>query len=156
MSYSELQAGAGSRRSAQVMVIPLASAATPGQCLPEAPNLLIINDRPSRAGPRTALAKLAVGVLQRRFAALPRTSTRRLNTIYIVAGLIILAILLLPVSTVAAVQDYSITLGNGDEIPIARYPADGQTLLLWLPSEFGLSPRQAPTAHGSYQPAVTV
>lgn len=60
--------------------------------------------------------------------------------------LIIFFFLLLPATTIAAVQDYSITLGNGDEIPIARYPADGQTLLLWLPSEFGLSPRQAPTA----------
>jgi len=63
ISCSELQAGAGSRRSAQAMVIPLASSATPSQYLPEAPTLLIINDRPSRAGPR------------------------RLNTIYIVAGL---------------------------------------------------------------------
>ena len=89
MSYSELQAGAGSRRSAQVMVIPLASAATRGQRLPEAPNLLIVNDRPSHAGPWTALEKLAVGELQRRFSILPRTSTRRLNTIYIVDGLII-------------------------------------------------------------------
>ncbi len=72
MSCSELQAGA----------------VTPSQRLPEAPNLLIINRRPSRAGPHTALAKLAVGVLQWRFAALSRTSTRRLNTIYIVVGLI--------------------------------------------------------------------
>ena len=94
MSYSELQAGVGSRRSAQVMVIPLANAATPGQRLPESPNLLIINDRPSCAGPWTALAKLAAGVLQRRFSALPRSSTRRLNTVYIIAGLILLLFLI--------------------------------------------------------------
>ncbi|WP_456379346.1 hypothetical protein, partial [Thiolapillus sp.] len=42
-----------------------------------------------RTGPQTALAKLAAGWLQRRFAALLQTGTRRLNTTYIVAGLII-------------------------------------------------------------------
>ncbi len=57
--------------------------------MPEAPNPLIDNDRPPCAGPQTALAKLAAGWLQRRFAALLRTSTRRLNVTYIVAGLIV-------------------------------------------------------------------
>ncbi|HHL44949.1 MAG TPA: protease complex subunit PrcB family protein [Gammaproteobacteria bacterium] len=50
-------------------------------------------DRPSCAGLLAALAKLAGERLQRRFAALQQTGTRRLNTIYSVAGLI--AILLL-------------------------------------------------------------
>ena len=36
----------------------------------------------------------------------------------------------------------------GDEIGIETHPAQGERLLLWLPSEFGLSPRQRPTAEG--------
>ena len=60
ISYSGLQACAGTRRGAQAMVIPLASAATPCQRRPEVPNRLILKDRPLRAGPLTALAKLAV------------------------------------------------------------------------------------------------
>ncbi len=56
--------------------------------MPEAPNHLICNDRPSRTDPQTALSKLAAGWLQRHFAALLQAGTRRLNTTYIVAGLI--------------------------------------------------------------------
>ena len=70
------------------MVIPLPNTATPGRCMPEASNILISRDRPLCTGPQIALAKLAVAWLQRRFAALPRTGTQRLNTIYTVAGLI--------------------------------------------------------------------
>ena len=43
------------------------------------------------------LAKLAGGRLQRRFAAMQQSGTRRLNTIYIVAGLIVLCLLPVPV-----------------------------------------------------------
>ncbi len=88
MSHSGLQAGAGTRRSGQARVVPLPSTGTQGRCLPEAPNPMIFNDRPWRAGPQAALPHLAVEWLQRRWAALLRTGTPRLNTIYIVAGLI--------------------------------------------------------------------
>ena len=88
ISYSGFQEQAGTRRSLQAMVAPLAKAATPGQPVPETPNHLILEDRPSCAGLLTVLAKLAGGGLQRRFAALQQTGARRLNTTYIVAGLI--------------------------------------------------------------------
>ncbi len=61
MSYSGLQAWAGTRRDTQTMVIPLPSTATPGQRIPEAPNSMIEKDRPVCERLRTALAKLAVG-----------------------------------------------------------------------------------------------
>ena len=50
---------------------------------------LTSKDRPSRAGLLTALSKLAGGRLQRRFDVSQQTGRRRLNAIYIVAGLII-------------------------------------------------------------------
>ncbi len=93
MSHSGLQAGTGTRRSAQARVAPLSSAGTPVRCLPEVPNPVIFNDRPGRAGPQAALPHLAVEWLQRRWAALLRTGAPRLNTIYIVAGLIIVPVL---------------------------------------------------------------
>ena len=77
ISCSEPQASSLSRRVPQAIpkraqvVTPLARRATPRGEMPEAPNRLIINDRPSCARPRSALSKLAVGVLQRRFDALP-------------------------------------------------------------------------------------
>lgn len=49
----------------------------------------------------------------------------------------------LPVTTPAAEQ--TLELEDGHEIVINVLPGDGQRLLLWLPSEFGLSPRQKPT-----------
>jgi peroxiredoxin len=57
------------------------------------------------------------------------------------------ALLYLLCTALAAAGNTTVTLDNGDEIPVARYTAaTGNRLLLWLPSEFGLSPRQAPTA----------
>ncbi len=88
MSYSELQASLLSRRVPPARVAPLAMHATPGGERPEAPDSLIVKGRRCCARPRSALSKLAAGVLQRRFGALPRTRTARLNTIYYVAGLI--------------------------------------------------------------------
>ena len=47
-----------------------------------------------------------------------------------------------------AAESLSVPLPGGDEIPVTRHPAPGDTRLLWLPSEFGLSPRQAEVARG--------
>ncbi len=57
--------------------------------MPESPNPLIDNDRPSCAGPQAALAKLAAGWLQQHFSALPQTNMRQPNMTYIAAGLIL-------------------------------------------------------------------
>jgi len=43
-------------------------------------------------------------------------------------------------------QEQTLELDDGTEISSEIYPAQGNRLLLWLPSEFGLSPRQGPTA----------
>ena len=60
-------------------------------------------------------------------------------------GLCLPALLLL--AGLAQAAPRILELQDGTEIGIETYPADGDALLLWLPSEFGLSPRQAPTAH---------
>jgi len=50
--------------------VPLSRAATPSKGMLEAPNNMILKDRPKCACLQTVLSKLAVGVLQRRFDAL--------------------------------------------------------------------------------------
>lgn len=39
-----------------------------------------------------------------------------------------------------------VPIGEGESIPIDRYQADGESLVIWLPSERGVSPRQAAIA----------
>ena len=87
-SHSGLQAGLESRRRSPSMVIPLARARTQRRSLLEAHNRLISNDRPLCAFRQATLSKLAVELLQRRFAALLPKGTQRLNAIYMPAGLI--------------------------------------------------------------------
>lgn len=55
-------------------------------------------------------------------------------------------LLSLVTAMVTAAEEKNLQLPNGDEVSATRYPAEGNRLLLWLPSEFGLSPRQVPTA----------
>ncbi|BAN69864.1 TlpA disulfide reductase family protein [endosymbiont of unidentified scaly snail isolate Monju] len=43
-------------------------------------------------------------------------------------------------------QEQVLTLNDGTELPLGIYPAEGSRLLLWLPSEFGPSPRQGTLA----------
>lgn len=63
------------------------------------------------------------------------------------ARLLTVLLTLWSLGAVAAPADLLIDQGDaGPEISGDRYPATGQRLLLWLPSEFGISPRQAPTA----------
>jgi len=47
-------------------------------------------------------------------------------------------------------------LPDGTEIGIETVAADGDRLLLWLPSEFGISPRQGPTAQALAQRGIEV
>jgi len=49
-------------------------------------------------------------------------------------------------ATLAGAGEKILGLDDGTEISSEVFPAHGDRLLLWLPSEFGLSPRQAPTA----------
>ncbi|MGB5251430.1 MAG: TlpA disulfide reductase family protein [Sedimenticolaceae bacterium] len=39
-----------------------------------------------------------------------------------------------------------VTTGRGDDIPVRIHAADGDRLILWLPSEFGVSPRRVALA----------
>lgn len=48
------------------------------------------------------------------------------------------AFLVGPITGNAASQ--SIKLASGDEIPVERYAADGDTLIIWTPSDFGMQP----------------
>jgi hypothetical protein len=64
------------------MVVSFSRAITQSKGILEAPNNFILKDRPKRACLRTALSKLAVGGLQRRFDALAKAGTLRLNITY--------------------------------------------------------------------------
>lgn len=69
--------------------------------------------------------------------------------------LLLLSCLLL--RPVAAAQERLVVLDSGTEIPVTVYPAGtGERLLLWLPSEFGLSPRQAPVARALAEHGIEV
>ncbi|MBL4852291.1 MAG: hypothetical protein JKY90_08460 [Gammaproteobacteria bacterium] len=70
------------------MVVPLATVITPSGATLEVPNRLFFKRQPLCAAAQAALSKLAVEPLQRRFDALLRSGTQRLNMIYMVAGLI--------------------------------------------------------------------
>jgi hypothetical protein len=48
-------------------------------------------------------------------------------------------LLLLMVNSVLA-DNLTVSVGGEDEVPIIRYPSDGDTLILWTPSSFGMQP----------------
>ena len=58
-------------------------------------------------------------------------------------GLLLFLILTLPVQ---AAEEIEIPLSDGSDAFVTRYGADGDALIVWFPSEFGLSPRQTPIA----------
>lgn len=55
-----------------------------------------------------------------------------------------LLLLLLP--TLLFAEEVFIELEDGTEVPVEKLAANGDRALLWLPSEFGYSPRQQPAA----------
>lgn len=57
-----------------------------------------------------------------------------------------LFLLLLP--SVQAAEPIDIALPDGEEVSLVRYPADSQTLVLWLPSENGFGPGHEGIAEG--------
>ncbi|WP_456379738.1 patatin-like phospholipase family protein [Thiolapillus sp.] len=81
------------------------------------------------------LAKLAAGWLQRRFAVLLQTGTRRLNTTYIVVGLIIPMLLISGCSSIGTIENKPVSrlpVGE-DRYSISHYSKDhpaGEILLL--------------------------
>jgi peroxiredoxin len=68
--------------------------------------------------------------------------------------MLLLLMLLAPGLPLAAEQRYLDAAGT--EVPVTVYGADGEDLLLWLPAEFGTSPRQAPVAEALAAAGVTV
>jgi hypothetical protein len=57
------------------MVVPLSRVTTQSKGILEAPNRLILIDRPQRTGLQTGLSKVVVEWLQRRFDALLQAGT---------------------------------------------------------------------------------
>lgn len=55
------------------------------------------------------------------------------------AVFVFLSILFTTTDTVRAAS-LSLPFGNGDQVPIERFEADGDTLILWTPSSFGVQP----------------
>jgi thiol-disulfide isomerase/thioredoxin len=58
---------------------------------------------------------------------------------------LLLTLLLIPLSGALA-EEIEIPLGDGADAFITRFPADGEELIVWFPSEFGPSPRLPPIA----------
>lgn len=54
----------------------------------------------------------------------------------------LLVLVLLLGCTAAGATERLVRTAAGDEIPVQTYPAEGERLILWLPSEFGISPRR--------------
>jgi len=52
----------------------------------------------------------------------------------------LISLVLLASPITGSATPVSITLGSGDEIPLERYAADGDTLIIWTPSSFGMQP----------------
>jgi peroxiredoxin len=53
-----------------------------------------------------------------------------------------LGLLFLLVTALPATADLLVATEAGDEIPVRIYPAEGSRLIVWLPSEFGITPRR--------------
>jgi thiol-disulfide isomerase/thioredoxin len=58
---------------------------------------------------------------------------------------LLLTLLLIPLPGALA-EEIEIPLGDGSDAFITRFPAEGEELIVWFPSEFGPSPRLPPTA----------
>jgi len=52
--------------------------------------------------------------------------------------------------------EYLVTTDQGDEIPVTIYPADGEQLIVWLPAEFGATPRRSALAEALAQRGIEV
>ena len=60
--------------------------------------------------------------------------------------LILLLLFAVPAMPVLATEEIEIPLSDGSDAFITAYPAEGDALIVWFPSEFGPSPRQAAVA----------
>ena len=67
-----------------------------------------------------------------------------------------LVLLLLLVCTGPVLAEYLVTTDAGDEIPVRIYPAEGEQLVVWLPAEFGVTPRRSAVAEALAQRGVEV
>lgn len=66
-------------------------------------------------------------------------------------------VITLYLSPAYSAEERQIELQDGIEVPVNYYPAeDGDKAVIWLPSEFGLSPRQAVTAEALAQQGIEV
>ena len=56
---------------------------------------------------------------------------------------IVFALLALPLQ---AADTLNIPVASGDDIPIERHQAEGDTAIIWMPSDFGVQPPQTVVA----------
>ena len=56
------------------------------------------------------------------------------------------ALLLLGAVTPAVAETITVPVTKGEEVPIERYAADGDSVIIWTPSDFGVQPPQVPVA----------
>ncbi|OOZ19030.1 hypothetical protein BOW28_01025 [Solemya velum gill symbiont] len=68
--------------------------------------------------------------------------------------IILLLLFFLPLSVFA--EERLVELQDGTEIPVEHVAAAGERVMLWLPSEFGMSPRQLAVAQGLAESGIEV
>jgi peroxiredoxin len=68
----------------------------------------------------------------------------------------LIAPLLLLIFAGNATAEHTVTTDEGDEIPVSIYPAGGDRLVVWLTSEFGVTPRRTALAEALARQGVEV
>ncbi len=69
----------------------------------------------------------------------PASSTVLSGIVRLLAATVLLAV----ASPLQAAETFNVPVSNGDEIPVERHAAKGDTIIIWLPSDFGVQPPQS-------------
>jgi len=64
--------------------------------------------------------------------------------------------LLLLLAPPLSLAEHLVTTENGEEIPVKIYPAEGERLIVWLPAEFGVTPRRIALAEALARQGIEV
>jgi thiol-disulfide isomerase/thioredoxin len=60
--------------------------------------------------------------------------------------IVILVLAFVANSDIATAESITVPVSNGEEVPIERFAASGDSVIIWTPSDFGIQPPQGPVA----------